>query len=95
MEYNYIKRLERRQIHGDYLANWNLGKYCRYALVIPTVPRKDLSWQGLVGGDYYRTPVKFQVSDDLVFVGEYQNKVKQKISLVFWQHFPCTDPGRF
>jgi hypothetical protein len=29
------------------------------------------------------------------FVEEYQNKVKQKISLIFWQHFPCTDPCRF
>ena len=51
--------------------------------------------QELVGGDNNRTPVVFRVPDIYRFVGEYQNKVKQKISLIFWQHFPCTDPGRF
>jgi hypothetical protein len=35
------------------------------------------------------------VIDNFSFVGEYQNKVKQKISVNFWQHFPCTDPCRF
>ena len=51
--------------------------------------------QDMAGGDINRTPVIFQVPDIFVFVGEYQNKVKQKISLIFWQHSPCTDPGRF
>ena len=51
--------------------------------------------QDMVGGDNNRTPVIYWVPDILVFVGEYQNKVKQKFSVSFWQHFPCTDPGRF
>jgi hypothetical protein len=45
--------------------------------------------------DYFRTPVKFKGPDIYRIVGEYQNKVKQKISISFWQHFPCTDSGRF
>ena len=50
---------------------------CRYALDISTVPRKDLSWQGLVGGDNNRTPVIFQVSDNLVFVGDERKIIVQ------------------
>jgi len=29
------------------------------------------------------------------YVGEYQNKVKQKFSIFPRQNFPCADPGRF
>jgi len=39
-------------------------------MVISMVPRKPVSMQEMVGGDYNRTPVFFQVSDNLVFVGE-------------------------
>jgi hypothetical protein len=39
-------------------------------MVIPTVPRESLLMQDLVGGDNNRTPVKFQGSDNLVFVGD-------------------------
>ena len=45
--------------------------------------------------DYFRTSAIFRGPDIYRFVGEYQNKVKQKISVSFWQHSPCTDPCRF
>ena len=37
---------------------------------MPKVSRKGLPMQDSVGGDNNRTPVIFQVSDNLVFVGD-------------------------
>ena len=62
-------------IHGEHLIFWYLGKYCRYHLVMPKVSREGLPMQDSIGGDNNRTPVIFQVSYSLVFVGEYQIKV--------------------
>ncbi len=43
--------------------------YYRYHLVIPMIPWKDLPMQDMVSCDNNRTPVQFQGSDNLVFVG--------------------------
>ena len=58
------------KIDGEYLTSWNLKKYYRYPLDIPTVPRKTLSMQDMVGGDNNRTPVIFQGLDNCRIVGE-------------------------
>ena len=53
-----------------YQSNRN---YCRYALVIPTVPRKGLSWQDLVSCDYFRKSVVFRGLDICNIVGDIQD----------------------
>jgi len=50
--------------------------------VKPSVPRKSLSMQDMVGGDYFRTPVKFQGSDNLVFVGDVTS-IEKRFSVIY------------
>jgi len=70
LEYNYLRMLERRQLNGDHLHNRNYGQHCRYHLVMPSVPWKSLWIQDSVSCDNFRTPVIFEVLDNLVFVGD-------------------------
>ena len=61
------------QIHGEMSSYQTQPNYCQYHLVIPKIPRKSLSMQDSVCCDYNRTPVIFQMSDNLVFVGVIGN----------------------
>ena len=65
----YIAVFHQPVIDGGYLANWNLSKYYRYHLVMPSAPRRSPLTQDMVGGDNNRTPVIFQVPDIYRFVG--------------------------
>ena len=70
----------------QYLTIWKYRQYCRYHLVIPTVPWEPLLMQDLVCCDYFRTPVKFQGVDIYRFVGicNFQEAVRKQGH--FW---PC------
>ncbi|NNK85133.1 MAG: hypothetical protein HKO91_06235 [Desulfobacterales bacterium] len=57
-------------IDGEKSSYQAQPKYYQYHLVIAKISQKGLSIQDLVGGDYNRTSVVFQVSDNLVFVGD-------------------------
>ena len=44
-------------------------------MVIATATREALSMQEMVGGDYFRTPVIFEVPDNCVFVENLRNLI--------------------
>ena len=51
------------QIYGEMSSYQTQRNYCRYYLIMSSVPRETLSMQDMVGGDNNRTPVKFQGVD--------------------------------
>ena len=56
-------------IDGEYLTPRHYMEYCRYHLVVPSVPRRSPSTQDMVGGENNHTPVVFGASDNCNIVG--------------------------
>jgi len=74
-------------IHGEMSSYQTQPNYYRYHLGMPTVPRRSLWIQDLVCCDYFRTPVIFQVPDNLVFVGEITCSAMHLLAFLTGQEF--------
>ncbi len=82
MEYNYIKMLEMRKMHGAHLAFRNFTIFYRYHLVMPSVPPRGPLMEDMVGGDYIRTPVVFRASDNCNIVGDATGNLIEILPLI-------------
>ena len=78
-------------INGDRSSYQTQQNYCRYHLVIPTVPWEPLLMQDSVDCDYFRTPVKFKGSDIYRIVGGI-SRILMDILRVICDRYPAFKP---